>query len=66
MNLTAKHLKKLALKLGYRVKEGKKHLLIYDESGLCTTVPRGRIKPGTLASILKQMGIEKDECFRLL
>lgn len=50
MNLTSKHLKKVALKLGYRVKEGKKHLLVYSDSGLVTTVPRGRIKPGTLAA----------------
>jgi hypothetical protein len=66
MNLTAKQLKKVALKLGYRIKEGKKHLLIYGELGLVTTVPRGRIKSGTLAAILGQMGISKDELANLL
>ena len=66
MNLTAKQLKKLALKLGYGVKEGKKHLIVFTESGLVTTIPRGRIKPGTLAAILKQMGIAKDELVKLL
>jgi hypothetical protein len=66
MNLTAKQLKKVALKLGYRVKEGKKHLLVYGESGLVTTVPRGRIKPGTLAAILGRIGISKDELGKML
>jgi len=66
MNLTAKQLKKVALKLGYRIKEGKKHVLVYGESGLVTTIPWGRIKPGTLAAILAQMGISKDELANLL
>jgi hypothetical protein len=66
MNLTARQFKKIALKLGYRVKEGKKHLLIYGESGLVTTIPRGRIKQGTLAAILKQMGLGKDELDKLV
>lgn len=66
MNLTAKQLKKVALKLGYRIKEEKKHLLVYAESGLITTIPRGRMKPGTLAAILGQMGISKDELANLL
>ncbi len=66
MNLTAKQMKKVALKLGYRVKEGKKHLLVYGESGLVTTIPRGRIKAGTLAAILSQMSIGKDELANLL
>jgi len=66
MNLTAKQLKKVALKLGYRIKEGKKHLLVYGDSGLVATVPRGRIKPGTLAAILGQMGISKDELAKFL
>ncbi len=46
MNLTAKQLKKVALKLGYRIREGKKHLLVYSESGLVATISRGRIKSG--------------------
>jgi hypothetical protein len=66
MNLTAKQLKKVALKLGYRIKEGKKHLLVYDEAGLIATVPRGQIKPGTLAAILKQMGMSKEDLADLL
>lgn len=66
MRLTAKQLKKVALKLGYRIKEGKRHLLVYSESRLVTTIPRGRIKPGTLAAILGQMGISKDELANLL
>jgi hypothetical protein len=55
MNLTAKQLKKAALKLGYRIKEGKKHLLTYSESRLVATIPRGRVKVGTSVAILKQM-----------
>ena len=66
MNLTAKQLRKVALKLGYRVKEGKKHMLVYSESGLVATVPRGGIKAGTLAAILKQMGISGDQLAKLL
>jgi hypothetical protein len=66
MNLTAKQLKRVAVKLGYRVKEGKRYLLVYRESGLVATIPRGTIKPGTLAAILKQMGLGKDELDALL
>lgn len=66
MNLTAKQLKKVAVKLGFQIREGKKHLLVYSASGLVTTVPLGRIKPGTLAVILGQMGISKEELGKLL
>jgi hypothetical protein len=66
MKLTAKQLKRVALKLGYRVKDGRKHLLVYNASGLVTTIPRGHIKPGTLAAILKQMAMSKDELENLL
>jgi hypothetical protein len=66
MNLTARQLTKVALKLGYRIKEGKKHLLVYSESSLVTTIPRGSIKTGTLAAILKQMGISKEDLANLL
>ena len=66
MKLTARQLKKVALKLGYRIKEGKKHLLVYSESGLVTTIPRGRIKQGTLSAILKQMAISRDDLTKLL
>ena len=66
MNLTARHLSKVALKLGYHIKEGSKHVLIYSGSALVATIPRGHIKLGTLAAILKQMGITRDELARLL
>jgi hypothetical protein len=66
MNLTARQFRKVALKLGFLVKEGKKHLLVYGDAGLVATVPRGQIKQGTLAAILKQMGISKDELDKLL
>ncbi len=66
MNLSGKQLKKVALKLGYEIKEGKKHVLVFTESGLVTTIPRGRIKAGTLSAILKQMGITRDELAKLL
>jgi hypothetical protein len=66
MNITAKQLRKVAVRLGYKTKEGKKHLLIYSESGLVATVPRGRVKPGTLAAILKQMRINRNELDELL
>ena len=66
MNFTARQLKKVALKLGYRVKDGHKHLLIYGESGLISAIPRGRIKRGTLTAIFKQMGVTKDELAKLL
>jgi hypothetical protein len=39
---------------------------VYTEEGLVTTIPRGRIKPGTLAAILKQMGLGKDKLDKLL
>jgi hypothetical protein len=42
MNLTAKHLTKVAFKLGYLVREGKRHTLVYHPNGrLVTTMPRG-------------------------
>jgi len=66
MNLTARQLRSVARKLGYRIKEGKKHLLLYSESGLVTTIPRGRIKPETLATILKQMRLSKEELVKWL
>ena len=66
MNLTAKQMRKVALELGYQIKEGKKHLFVYGESGIVTTIPRGRIKAGTLAAILKQMRITRDELAKLV
>ncbi len=40
---------------------------VYDhEGGFVTTLPRGKIKPGTLAAILKQMGISKKQLEKML
>jgi predicted RNA binding protein YcfA (HicA-like mRNA interferase family) len=67
MNFTAKHLKKVALKLGYLVREGKRHTLVYHPDGrLVTTMPRGKIKTGSLAAILKQLDITAEQLKRLL
>ncbi len=69
MNYTGKHFTRVALKLGYVIKEGGKHILVYDPiSGRCVTVfSRGKIKkPGTLAAILKQLGITEAELKKLL
>ena len=46
MNIRGSHLRKVAIKLGYEIREGKKHILVLGQSGLLTTIPRGRIKPG--------------------
>jgi predicted RNA binding protein YcfA (HicA-like mRNA interferase family) len=66
MNVTGKHLERVARKLGYRVKPGRKHFVVYTEKRLITTLPRGRIKPGTLAGILKQLGISKRQLEKML
>jgi len=62
MNYTGKHLKLVALKLGYVLVEGKKHTRVYDMAGrYISTLPRGSIKSGTLKAILKQMGLTEAE-----
>jgi predicted RNA binding protein YcfA (HicA-like mRNA interferase family) len=67
MNYASKHLKRVALKLGYVVVEGKKHTRVYDAAGrYVSTLPRGIIKPGTLKAILKQMGISKAQLNNLI
>ena len=66
MNLTGKHLERVALKLGYKVKPGGKHYVVYKEDRLITTLPRGKIKPGTLAAILKKLGISKRQFEKML
>ena len=66
MNLTGKHLERVALKLGYQVKPGEKHYLGYTEDKLITTLPRGEIKPGTLAAILKKLGVSRRQLERML
>jgi predicted RNA binding protein YcfA (HicA-like mRNA interferase family) len=68
MNLTGKHLTKVALKLGFVIKEGSKHILVYDQRGNFITIfYRGKIKKkGTLSAIIKQMGITAAELKNLL
>ncbi len=66
MNLTGKHLERVALKLGYKVKPGGKHYVVYTEDRLITTLPRGKIRPGTSAAILKQMGISRRQLEKML
>jgi predicted RNA binding protein YcfA (HicA-like mRNA interferase family) len=63
MSYTGKQLIRVAKKLGYAVKEGGKHTLIYDpRSGRrITTIQRGFIPKGTLNAILKQMRINEAE-----
>ena len=68
MNLTGKHLAKVALKLGFMTKKGRKHILVYDQRGNFITIfSRGKIKKkGTLAAIIKQMGLTAEELQNLL
>jgi predicted RNA binding protein YcfA (HicA-like mRNA interferase family) len=68
MSYNAKQLIKAAKKLGYGVKEGGKHTLVYEpQTGRrLTTIPRGFIPKGTLNAILKQMGISEAELKKLL
>lgn len=68
MNYTGKHLSKAAVKLGYVIKEGGKHILVFDRMGRFITIfSRGKIKKkGTLAAILKEMGITEAELKKLL
>lgn len=68
MNYTGKQLTRVARKLGYQVEEGGKHILVFDPATgrRITIMPRGKIKPGTLAAILKQMGITKKRLNDLL
>jgi predicted RNA binding protein YcfA (HicA-like mRNA interferase family) len=68
MSYTAKQLIRAAKKLGYEVKEGGKHTLVYDPitGRRITTVQRGFIPKGTLSAILKQMGITESELKRMI
>jgi predicted RNA binding protein YcfA (HicA-like mRNA interferase family) len=54
MSYTAKQLIRAAKKLGYEIKEGGKHILVYDPTTgrRITTVQRGFIPKGTLSAIL--------------
>lgn len=67
MNYTGKHLKRVALKLGFVLVEGKKHTRVYDASGrYISTLPRGIIKSGTFKAILKQLGITEEQLKSML
>ena len=68
MSYTAKQLIRAAKKLGYEVKEGGKHTLVYDSvtGRRITTIQRGFIPKGTFNAILKQMGITEEELKKLL
>jgi len=63
--LNTKHIVRLAEKLGCDIVQGSKHILIKRGNTLITTVPRSKIKEGTLDAILGQMasklGISKSE-----
>jgi predicted RNA binding protein YcfA (HicA-like mRNA interferase family) len=68
MSYTSKQLIRAAKKLGYAVKEGGKHTLVYDPSTgrRITTIQRGFIPKGTLSAILKQMGINEAKLRKLV
>ena len=64
---TGKALEKVAVKLGYVTVDGKRHTRVYDSMDrYITTLPRGKIKKGTLAAILKQLGISEAQLKKLL
>lgn len=64
---SGKALEKVARKLGYVAVEGKRHIRVYDsEDRYITTIPRGKIKKGTLNAILKQMGITEADLKKLV
>ena len=66
MNYTGKQLKRVVHKLGLVIVEGKKHTRVYDAQGrYVTTLPRGKIKAGTLAAICKQLGKTEAELKKL-
>lgn len=68
MSYTAKQLIRVAKKLGYEIKEGSKHTLVYDPATgrRITTIPRGYIPRGTLRAILKQLGVTEADLRKLL
>ena len=67
MKYTGKRLARVARKLGYVTVEGKKHIRVYNAEGqYIATLSRGIIKTGTLAAIIKQMGITKKRLNDLL
>ncbi|MBW1954081.1 MAG: type II toxin-antitoxin system HicA family toxin [Deltaproteobacteria bacterium] len=68
MSYTARQLVRAVKKLGFRVKEGSKHTLVYDPATgrRITTIPRGYIPKGTLKAILKQLGLTEAQLKNLL
>jgi len=68
MSYTARQLVRAIKKLGFRVKEGSKHTLVYDPATgrRITTIPRGYIPKGTLKAILKQLGLTEAQLRSLL
>jgi predicted RNA binding protein YcfA (HicA-like mRNA interferase family) len=64
-SIRGKTVVRVAKKLGYRVREGKKHIVVYDQNGIITILPRGKIRQGTLNGIIKDLGITKEEFNRL-
>ncbi|MBW1992798.1 MAG: type II toxin-antitoxin system HicA family toxin [Deltaproteobacteria bacterium] len=68
MSYTARQLVRAVKKLGFRVKEGSKHTLVYDPATgrRITTIPRGYIPKGTLKAILKQLGLTEAQLKSLL
>lgn len=68
MSYTGKQLIRVAKKMGYEVKEGGKHVLVYDPTTgrRITTILRGFIPKGTFNAILKQMGITESELKKLI
>lgn len=68
MSYTWKQLIRVAKKLGYQVKEGGKHTLVFDPTTgrRITTIQRGYIPKGTFKAILKQLGITEAELKKLV
>ena len=62
-DVRGKDVLRVAKKLGYSVRPPKrsKHYVVIDGPRMVTTVPKGRIKKGTLDNIIKDLGITKQE-----
>ena len=67
-DVRGKDVLRVAKKLGYSVRPPKrrKHYVVVDGPRMVTTVPKGRIKKGTLDHVIKDLGITKEEFNRLL
>lgn len=59
---------RVAKKLGYQMRPPKrrKHYVILDGARIVTTVPKGKIKKGTLAAIIKDLGVTKEQFDKLV